>query len=93
MRTPGEVFESIRVPGYAAKSSNRLIYNDLAPIYEMIYSDLDDLYDLHEAIVRKNFSEGERLLEVGVGTGILTRRLEDDFNIVGIDITGNARYS
>lgn len=86
MKTPEQVFNSVQVPGYTTSGGEQLIYNDLAPIYEIIYSDLEELYDVHESIVRNHFSKGDKLLEIGVGTGILTRRLEDDFEIVGIDI-------
>jgi phosphatidylethanolamine/phosphatidyl-N-methylethanolamine N-methyltransferase len=64
------------------------VYDKLAKVYDLIFGPT-----LHpgrlQAIERMNIQPGERVLEVGVGTGINLSLYPDDAAITGIDYTAS----
>ena len=64
------------------------VYDKLAKVYDLIFGPT-----LHpgrlQAIERMNIQPGERVLEVGVGTGINLSLYPEDAAIIGIDFSGS----
>ncbi|MFB6209229.1 MAG: class I SAM-dependent methyltransferase [Candidatus Nanohaloarchaea archaeon] len=53
-------------------------------LYDAVYT-LDADYPILESKVRQNIEKGSSILYIGCGTGNLIRRLENDYEILGID--------
>jgi phosphatidylethanolamine/phosphatidyl-N-methylethanolamine N-methyltransferase len=60
-------------------------YRLWAPVYDQVYSRL--LLRAHQKIVALTLEEGNRLLEVGVGTGLLLPQYPEHVHVTGIDIS------
>lgn len=69
--------------------SKNKIYNDLAEYYDLFYDDNDykrQALEIKELIDKYKKSEGNELLDVGCGTGMHLKFLENDFECTGLDI-------
>lgn len=64
------------------------IYRGMARLYDVIYS-RDADYDSPEKEIRSRVEEGSRVLVVGCGTGLLIERLEPDYEVTGVDVSGD----
>jgi phosphatidylethanolamine/phosphatidyl-N-methylethanolamine N-methyltransferase len=60
-------------------------YRLWAPVYDQVYSRV--LLRAHQKIVALTLEEGDRLLEIGVGTGLLLPQYPEHFRVTGIDIS------
>lgn len=62
------------------------LYGDSAEFYDLTYSEAMSNGN-KERSARKYLNEGDRVLDLACGTGIVTERLEDDYNMTGADIS------
>lgn len=60
------------------------LYAEGAPLFDTVYSSFDT-EDAKEQVVRKHVDEGDHILDLGCGTGILAERLDSDYYITGLD--------
>ena len=63
----------------------RRAYDKWAPIYDLVYDGLTA--PARRAAVRAALSNGRRILEVGVGTGLSLRDYPPDSEVYGIDLS------
>jgi|APHM01.1.fsa_nt_gi Methylase involved in ubiquinone/menaquinone biosynthesis len=70
-----------------AVSSEELdLYGDSAEFYDLMYSQAM-ANGSKERSARRYLEEGDKVLDLACGTGIVTERLEDDFDVTGVDIS------
>lgn len=62
------------------------LYGDSAEFYDLTYSKARG-NGSKERTARKYLSEGDKVLDLACGTGIVTERLEDDYDVTGVDIS------
>ena len=62
------------------------LYGADAEFYDLVYS-AGMANDSKELSARRNLDGGDRVLDLACGTGIVTERLDEDFNITGADIS------
>lgn len=62
------------------------LYRDSAEFYDLTYSEAMSNGN-KERIAQKYLDERDRVLDLACGTGIVTERLEDDYNMTGADIS------
>ncbi|MCV9967498.1 methyltransferase domain-containing protein [Pararhizobium sp. BT-229] len=63
----------------------RRVYRFWAPVYDRLYAGI--LADAHGKIIELASAEGGRVLEVGVGTGLLLPKYSRRCHVTGIDIS------
>ena len=68
------------------KKQVRTIYGRYSSVYDLIFSRLFSPR-IKLGLKRLGIEEGDRILEVGVGTGISLTSYPDSCNVVGIDLT------
>jgi phosphatidylethanolamine/phosphatidyl-N-methylethanolamine N-methyltransferase len=68
------------------KQQVRTIYGRYSSVYDLIFSHLFSPR-IKLGLERSGIEEGDRVLEVGVGTGISLASYPDSCNVVGIDLT------
>ncbi len=61
-------------------------YGSQAAFYDAL-NERTDNYEMQEEIVRDYVPEGSKVLYLGNGSGNLTERIEDDYDIVGLDMS------
>lgn len=65
----------------------RQVYGEIAPAYEVLFPSLHRYGDRVERFLADTVKPGCRVLDVGCGTGLLTRGLEDSVQVVGLDLS------
>lgn len=65
----------------------RQVYGEIAPAYEVFFPGLHRYGDRVERFLAGAVSPGCRVLDVGCGTGLLTRELEVSVQVVGLDLS------
>ena len=68
------------------KQQVRTIYGRYSSVYDLIFSHLFSPR-IKLGLKRSGIEEGDRILEVGVGTGISLASYPDSCKVVGIDLT------
>ncbi len=66
--------------------SVRNAYRFYAPIYDFVFGSIVG-EGRREAVARMNQNPGDRILEIGVGTGLSLRYYRPDVEVVGIDVS------
>lgn len=62
------------------------IYNEVAPLYDLVYNNHYD-YDYNKEIIENEINQtGTDILECACGTGEILERLEDKHNCTGLDM-------
>jgi len=81
----------IRLPSTMPPESNeehvRQVYGEIAPAYEVLFPGLHRYGDRVERFLAETVKPGCRVLDVGCGTGLLTRGLEPSVEVVGLDLS------
>lgn len=65
----------------------RQVYGEIAPAYEVLFPSLHRYEDRVERFLERAVTPGCRVLDVGCGTGLLTRGLEGSVEVVGLDLS------
>lgn len=65
----------------------REVYGEIAPAYEVLFPSLHRYEDRVERFLAEAVTPGCRVLDVGCGTGLLTRGLEPSVDVVGLDLS------
>jgi malonyl-CoA O-methyltransferase len=65
----------------------RQVYGEIAPAYEVLFPSLHRYEDRVERFLASAVMPGCRVLDVGCGTGLLTRTLEGSVEVVGLDLS------
>ncbi|MDY7227546.1 class I SAM-dependent methyltransferase [Hyalangium rubrum] len=65
----------------------RQVYGEIAPAYEVLFPALHRYGDRVERFLAEAVAPGCRVLDVGCGTGLLTRGLADSVEVVGLDLS------
>jgi ubiquinone/menaquinone biosynthesis C-methylase UbiE len=65
----------------------RQVYGEIAPAYEVLFPGLHRYGDRVERFLAESVRPGGRVLDVGCGTGLLTRELEPSVQVVGVDLS------
>jgi malonyl-CoA O-methyltransferase len=65
----------------------RRVYGEIALAYEVLFPSLHRYEDRVERFLAEAVRPGSRLLDVGCGTGLLTRTLEESVEVVGVDVS------
>ncbi len=73
--------------GVATQASVNAVYARLAPVYDVVYGALLQP-GRRRALARLGAVAGERILEVGVGTGWTARRYPAGCRVAAIDVSG-----
>ncbi|WP_224361477.1 class I SAM-dependent methyltransferase [Hyalangium versicolor] len=69
------------------EESVRQVYGEIAPAYEVLFPSLHRYEDRVERFLEQVVTPGCRVLDVGCGTGLLTRTLEGSVEVVGLDLS------
>jgi 2-polyprenyl-3-methyl-5-hydroxy-6-metoxy-1,4-benzoquinol methylase len=64
----------------------RQVYGEIAAAYEVLFPSLHRYEDRVERFLAEAVTPGCRVLDVGCGTGLLTRALEASVEVVGLDL-------
>lgn len=65
----------------------RQVYGEIAPAYEVLFPSLHRYEDRVERFLAEAVTPGCRVLDVGCGTGLLTRELDASVEVVGLDLS------
>jgi malonyl-CoA O-methyltransferase len=65
----------------------RQVYGEIAPAYEVLFPSLHRYEDRVERFLAEAVTPGCRVLDVGCGTGLLTRGLKESTEVVGLDLS------
>jgi malonyl-CoA O-methyltransferase len=65
----------------------RQVYGEIAPAYEILFPGLHRYEDRVDRFLAAAVAPGCRVLDVGCGTGLLTRGLEESVQVVGLDLS------
>lgn len=64
-----------------------MMYNKFSTVYDKLMKDFDYDKVFHFMLEKTNLKEGSRVLELGCGTGELTKRLCKNFSVVALDLS------
>ncbi|WP_224244596.1 class I SAM-dependent methyltransferase [Hyalangium gracile] len=64
----------------------RQVYGEIASAYEVLFPSLHRYEDRVERFLAGGVAPGCRVLDVGCGTGLLTRQLDASVEVVGLDL-------
>lgn len=70
----------------ATEQHVRQVYGEIAPAYEALFPALHRYGERVERFLAEAVQPGGRVLDVGCGTGLLTRGLEASVEVVGVDL-------
>lgn len=71
----------------AEEARVRALYGEMAPLYEALYPSLHHYGPRVARFLAEAVHEGARVLDVGCGTGQLTRALPASVEVVGLDLS------
>lgn len=75
------------MPSVSNEEHVRQVYGEIAPAYEVLFPGLHRYGDRVERFLAETVKPGGRVLDVGCGTGLLTRELEQSVHVVGLDLS------
>lgn len=79
----------LKLAGIAATSrSTRVLYDRVSPFYELLFTDHLSHIRTMAAVMSEEFQHRIKVLDIGCGTGALSRRLEEQgFCVTGLDFS------
>lgn len=63
-------------------------YGSQARFFDALNQETDD-YDIQQELVEDYIPEGSRVLYLGNGSGNLTERLDENYDVIGLDLSGD----